>query len=56
MIQQTTKHYKLQVTMSFEEFVKCGDAVKAHFTAELPYSFINIVTKKLCSETLISHK
>ena len=45
MRQQTTKHYKLQVTMSFEEFAKYGDAIKAHFTVESPYSLCGDIIK-----------
>ena len=45
MRQQLTKHHKLQVTMSFEEFAKYGDAIKAHFTVESPYSLCGDIIK-----------
>ena len=45
MRQQTTKHYKLQVTMSFEEFEKYGDAIKAHITVKSPYSLCGDIIK-----------
>ena len=45
MRQQPTKHHKLQVTMSFDEFTKYGDAIKAHLTVESPYSLCGDIIK-----------
>ena len=45
MRQQTTKHYKLQVTMSFDEFIKYGDAIKAHLTRMPSYSICGDIVR-----------
>lgn len=37
MLQQL-KHYRIQVTMSLDEFIQYGDAIKAHLTRMSPYS------------------